>query len=54
MPLIKTEYENGKCFISGHPQDQKGKLELNNWQNKWKDADSMAQDLSHELQSLKA
>ena len=32
---------------------KKGELELNNWQNKWKDADSMAQDLSHELQSLK-
>ena len=32
---------------------KKGELELNNWQNKWKDADRMAQDLSHDLQSMK-
>ncbi len=32
---------------------KKGELELNNWQNKWKDADRVAQDLSHELQSMR-
>lgn len=33
---------------------KKAEVELNTWQQKWKDADHLAQELSHELQTIKA
>jgi hypothetical protein len=32
---------------------KKGEVELNTWQQKWKDTDNMAQEVSHELQTIK-
>ena len=54
MQQIRIEYELESALSAAIHKIKKVEVELNTWQQKWKDADHLAQELSHELQTIKA